>query len=225
MTRVFGNRRALAVAIFGRSQHRLLFVFRHQQRDDLLAVFQIHAAHATRGAAHRTHVVFVEAHRLAGVGKQHDVMLAVGQRSTDQEVALIQVDRDDAGLAWIAEIGQWRLLDGAEAGRHEDVAVVGEAAVFARDRQHDGDFFVVLQREHVDDRLAARIARALRHFPHLKPIQAAAIAEAQDVIVRIGNEQLIDPVVLLGRHGLLATPAALLRAVLGDRLRLHVAGV
>src|SRR5206468_2328572 len=37
--------------------------------------------------------------------------------------------------------------------------------------------------------------------------------------------RLVDPVVFLGRHRLLAAAAAFLRAVLGHRLRLHVTGV
>ena len=47
-------------------------------------------------AAHRAHVVLGEAHRLAVVGEQHDVVLAVGERDADQVVALVEVDGDDA---------------------------------------------------------------------------------------------------------------------------------
>jgi hypothetical protein len=92
-------------------------------------------------------------------------------------------------------------------------------------RQHDGDLLAIGQREQVDDRLAARIARALRHLPDLEPVDPAAIGEAQDVVVRVGDEQLVDPVLVLGGGGLLAAPAALLRTVLGHRLALDVAGV
>ena len=45
------------------------------------------------------------------------------------------------------------------------------------------------------------------------------------VVVRVGDEQLVDEIVLLHRRRLLAAAAAPLRAVLGERLRLHVAGV
>ena len=37
--------------------------------------------------------------------------------------------------------------------------------------------------------------------------------------MRVGDEQLVDPVVFLGRRRLLAAAAALLRAVFGERLR------
>jgi hypothetical protein len=105
--------------------------------------------------------------------------------------------------------------------RHEDEVVSSNS----RDRQHDVIFSPRLQREHVDDRLAARGARALRHLPDLEPVQPAAVGEAQDRVVRVGDEQLVDPVVLLGRRRLLAAAAALLRAVVGQRLALDVAGV
>ena len=54
------------------------------------------------------HVVLVEAHRLAAVGEQHHVVLAVGERGADQVVALVEVDRDDAGLARVAELVERR---------------------------------------------------------------------------------------------------------------------
>ena len=66
---------------------------------------------------------------------------------------------------------------------------------------------------------------ALRHVVDLEPVDAAAVGEAQDVVVRVGDEHPVDEVVFLRRRRLLAAAAALLRAVLVDRLRLHVAAV
>ena len=43
--------------------------------------------------------------------------------------------------------------------------------------------------------------------------------------MRVGDEELVDPVVFLRLRRLLAAAAALLRAVLGQRLALDVAGV
>jgi len=59
----------------------------------------------------------------------------------------------------------------------------------------------------------------------LQPIDAARLEKHQDVVVRIGDEELLDEIILLRRRRLLAAPAALLRAVVGDRLALHVAAV
>ncbi len=225
MAGVLGDRRALAVAVLGRGQHRLRLVLGHQHRDHVLARLEHHAAHAARVAAHRPHVVLVEAHRLAAVGEQHHVVVAVGQCRADQVVAGVEVDGDDAGLARVGKLVERGLLDRAERSRHEHIVVGREAAELAGQRQHDGDLLARLQREHVDDGLAAAGARALRHFPDLDPVDAAAVAEAQDPVVRVGDEELVDPVVLLGLRGLLAAPAALLCAVLGQRLALDVAGM
>src|SRR3989449_4333894 len=82
-----------------------------------------------------------------------------------------------------------------------------------------------LQREHVDDRLAAAGAAAGGHFVHLEPVQPAAVREAQQVIVRMRDEQALDEVVLLHRGGHLAAAAAALGAVVGKRLRLDIAAV
>jgi hypothetical protein len=69
-----------------------------------------------------------------------------------------------------------------------------------------------------------RLNAYLRRFVNLEPVAAAAVREAQDVVVGIGDEQAIDEIVVLDRRRLLAAPAAPLRAVVGQRLRLDVAG-
>ena len=141
-------------------KHALLLVFGHQHGDHALRVVQHHAAHAARIAAHRAHVVFVKAHGLAAVGEQHHVVLAVGQRGANQEVAFVQVDGDDAGLARVVEFVQRRLLDRAHAGGHEDVLVRREAAFSPVSGSTTVIFSPSCKREHVDDGAAARAARA-----------------------------------------------------------------
>ena len=81
------------------------------------------------------------------------------------------------------------------------------------------------QRHQVDDGLAARAARTLRHFVHFQPVDASAIGEAQNVIVRVRDKQLVDKIFFFGRRRLLAAAAAFLRAVVRHRLRFHVAAV
>ena len=225
MARVLGDRGALAVAVLRRGEHALCFVFGHQHRDHMLARVQSHAAYAARIASHRAHIVFIEAHRLAAVGKQHHVVFAVGQCGTHQHVTFVQINGDDAGLARVAEVVERGLLHRSQRGRHEDIVVGRETAELARQGQHHVDLLFRLQREHVDDGLAARVARALRHFPDLEPIDPALVGEAQDPVVRVGNEELVYPVVFLGLCRLFAAAAPALRAVFADRLALDVAGV
>ena len=216
-----GEHGALAEAVFGRHQHRLLIAFGDQQGNHRLPRLQAHAAHATGAATHRPDIFLVEPDRLAGIRNQHDVAAAVGQLDADQVIALVQRHGDDAGLARVGEIGERRLLDRAHDGRHEDVLVVGEFL----DRQHGIDPFAFFQREEIDDRLAAADPAALRRFVNLEPVAAAAVGEAQDVIVRVGDEQLVDEILVLDRRRLLAAPAAPLGAVIGQRLGLDVAAV
>ena len=151
---------------------------------------------------------------------------AVGQRGADQVVAVVEVDRDDAGLARVAEVVQRRLLDGAQRRRHEDEMirreralnspVIGSTTVIFSSFSSGNMLTMGLPRE---------LRRALRHFPDLQPVHAAGVGEAQDPVVRVRDEQLVDPVVFLRLRGLLAAAAAALRAVLGQRLALEVAGV
>ena len=76
LSAVFGHAGALPVAVFGRRQHELRFVVDDGKRHDALAFLQTHAAHASGGAAHRAHVAFREAHRLARIREEHDVVRA-----------------------------------------------------------------------------------------------------------------------------------------------------
>jgi uncharacterized protein len=69
----------------------------------LLLLGQTHAADAARRAPHRPHVLFVEPHRLAGIGDEDHVLRAVGDLDADQDVILVERDGDDAGLARIGK--------------------------------------------------------------------------------------------------------------------------
>ena len=225
MAGVFGDASALAIAVFGGGQHALLFVFRDQHGDHALAFVEHHAAHATGVAAHGAHIVFVKTHGFAAVREQHHVVLSVRQCRADQEIPFVQINRNNAGLAGVAELVQCGLFDSAHAGGHENILVGREAAFFASQRQHDGDLLAFLQGKHVHNRAAARAARALRHFPHFEPVQTATVGEAQNVVVGIGYKQLVNPVVFFGGSGLLAAPPALLCAVFTQRLAFDIAAV
>ncbi len=221
MARVLDDWGAFAVTVFGRGQHLLFFVFSNQHRDDALVFFEHHAAHAAGVTAHAAHVVFVETNRFAAVRKQHHVVLAIGERRANQVVTVVEVDCDDAGFLRTAEVFKRRLLHGAHAGTHKDELVRVE--VFGR---HDRrNLLAILQREQIDDRLAARIAAAFRHLVNLEPINATSIREAEDVIVRVGDEEFFNEIFFFGRRGLLAATAALLRAILFNGLRFEVAAM
>ena len=148
-------------------------------------------------------------------------MLAIGQLCANQEVTFVKIDGNDARLAWIREIRQRRLFDRAARGRHEDRLIIAKCF----DRQHNRDFLTVDQWEHIDDWLAARGTRPLRHFPNFQPIDTATIRETQKVIMRVRDKQLINPVIFLGGRRLLTASTATLRTVLRQGLALNVATV
>ena len=55
------------------------------------------------------------------------------------------------------------------------------------------------ERQQVHDRLAARAAPGLRQLVDLQPVQLAAAREAQQRVVRVGDEQLVDEILVLDR--------------------------
>ena len=69
------------------------------------------------------------------------------------------------------------------------------------------------QRQQVHHRLAARCAPGLRQLEHAQPVDLAAIREAQQRVVGVRDEQLLDEVLVLGRRGALAAATATLRLV------------
>ena len=188
------HRGALAIAVFGHAEHGA--GLRHHQGDDPLALVQHDAAHAVGTAAHGADMVLAEAHRLAGGGEEHQVLLAVGDGHADQDLVLVQVDGDDAARQRPGELGQRGLLDRAGAGGHEDEM----ALLIGAHRQHGVDALALLQRQQIDHGPAARAAPGLRQLIDLEPVDPAAAGEAQDRVVGVGDEDPVDEVLFLGRR-------------------------
>ena len=142
-----------------------------------------------------------------------DIVRAVRQRCTDQEVTFIQVDGDDAGFARIGKFIKRRFFHRAHSSGHEDIAVVREGPCIACQWQHHRDFFSLLQRKHVHNGATSRPTGAFGHFPNLEPVESPAIGKAQYVVVGVGNEELVNPIVLFGGRGQFSSAAAFLGAV------------
>ena len=122
-----------------------------------------------------------------------------------------QLDRDDAARRAAARnAASGVFLTVPLRGRHEHELVF----LVLPDRQHGVDALAFLQRQQVHDRLAARAAAGLRQLVDLQPVDLAAAGEAQQRVVRVGDEQLVDEVLVLDRGRRLAAPAAALRLVL-----------
>ena len=78
------------------------------------------------------------------------------------------------------------------------------------DRAHR---LVLAERQQVDDRAALRLARAERQLVHLQAVDLADVREEEDVVVRRGDEEMLDVVLVLQLHPHDADAAALLLAV------------
>ena len=156
------------------------------------------AAHAGGLAPHRPDFALGEADRLAVGRRQQDFALTVGQRHAHQAVGLVERHRDDAVGARTRERRQRRFLDRALRRRHEDEAAVVEFA----HGLHRRDALTLAELQQVDDRLAARAAARQRQLLDLEPVALAAVREAQQRIVAVRDEQLVDEVLVLdgGRH-------------------------
>ncbi len=103
-----------------RGRQHLAAVLGYDQGNHLLAVGQLHAAHAPGDTAHYPHAGFLEAHHLAVAGHQHHVLVALGDGHVDQVLAFQQAHRDQAAAARPREARQLGALDHAAGGGHED---------------------------------------------------------------------------------------------------------
>ena len=170
---------------------------------------QLHAAHTARDTPHGAHIIFVKTYRFATIGKQHYVMLAVSQRHADQIIAFIQVNGDDPGLAWVGEIRQRSFLHRTLGGGEEYILIVREHFY----RQNRVDLLATFQRQQINNWPAAGGTGTLGHVVHLDPVHSAPAGEAQNVIVRVGDKQVIYKIVLFRGSRLLATATTLLRHI------------
>src|SRR5439155_347740 len=211
---------ALAHPLFGDDEQRRLAPH-HDHVDHVVLLVELDPLHAGRRAAHVPHVLLVEPDAHPVAGGEHDVVPAVGDLHVDQLVALLDVDGADPDRARIAELRQDGLLDDALRGGEQQELILGEFPY----RHEGGQAFVRFHADARDDRLAARRACRLRDLMNLEPVALPLLREEHDVIVRRGDEQVLEPVVFFGVGGDDALAAASLPAVRGDREPLDVAGV
>src|SRR5581483_6844584 len=209
-----------AVAVLG-DDEQVCVVGGDRDGDHLVVAAELHALHAGRVPPHCAHVGFGEADRLPELGHDQHVVLAARVTDADELVALAHLDRDDPVGAQVRVVGlQLGLLDHAVLRGEQQVLRLLEVARLD-DRAHR---FALAERQQVDDRAALRLARAERQLVHLEPVDLPDAREEQDVVVRRGDEQMLDVVLVLQVHPHHADAAAPLLAIRGDREALDVAG-
>src|SRR5260221_5010187 len=169
LARIVADARPLAIAIL-RHDEQVGIVLRDVDRDHLVVAAHAHALDAGRIAAHRAHLLLVEADRLAELRDHEDVVVTRGVAHADELVALAHLDRDDpVRLQRRVVRGELRLLHDAVLRAEDEVLRFAEVARL-HDRTHG---FVLPERQRVDDRAALRLAGAhpqLRHLLTTDPV-------------------------------------------------------
>ena len=218
--REVGEGAPLAKAVRRRDEKRLRVV--HDiETHDAVALAQADAANARCRAPHPPHIRRREAHRPSVLGEHQHVVGGLHEPHGDEFVALLDVDRPDARLVDVLVVAQERLLDRAQARREEDVDVALERA----DRQELQDLLALLQIEEVDERPPETRARRLRDL--IRPLheEPPRVREEHELVVRLGDEDEADEILLLDLAALHAVAAAPLLLILGERHALDVAAV
>ena len=147
--------------------------------------------------------------------------MARSEQHAQQVIVLIQGNGVDPALARIGERLQVGFFNDAFGGGHDQVTVFGKFG----HRHHGGHALLLFQLEQVDDRLALGGASALGQFIHFQPMHPPLVGEVQDVVVRGGDEQVLDEIFFLGAHRGYALAAPALPAVHRHGDALDVAGM
>src|SRR3989344_4505136 len=96
---------------------------------------------------------------------------------------------------------------------------------FQVDLEHGGNALAVVQRQQVDQRTTTGGARGFRNFVGLQPVHLALAGEQQQRGVAVGDQQVLDVVLILHAGGRLALTTATLRLVGMQRLALGITTV
>ncbi len=152
---------------------------------------------------------------------KEDVVVALGQISPDQFIALIQRQGADAARHRIVEFRQLALLDHAFARDHYD-----ELARLKRPhRQEPFDGFPRLQVDEIGDVLSLADRGRVRNLVNLQPVNLPSIGEDQQVAVRRIHQEVFDEILVSRSHADAALAAARLAAIGIHRRALQISAV
>ena len=220
MLGVLGDLGSFAVAALG-DDEEVTVVGRDLHAEHAIASCDVDAdtVDARRVTTHGPRLGLVEADGLAGAAHHHDLHARCHAAHGDELVGIAQVDGDEAVEAHVLVRVEGRLLDHAMRGREQQVLVGREVT-----RVDDGrDLLVVLDGKQVDDGRALGLTAAERNLVHLLAIDLTLVGEEEHVVMRRGDEELLDEVVFLELDATHTLAAALLLAVGGNGQALDVA--
>src|SRR5579863_185269 len=192
-------------------------VFHDVHRDDRVAFVDRHRLDAPGRPAHRADVLLVKMHRHPARRGQDDVAGAVGKVDRQELVARIEIDCQEPVAPDVGELFELRLLDDAVPSDHDEVLLALELV----DRKCRGHLFAGREGQQIDQRRAASLPRRIGDLVPSQAIDAAFIGEEEDVVVRLGDEEVAYHVLALEvRDAGYAAAAAALRSerIQGDAL-------
>ena len=157
-------------------------------------------------------------------GQQHVVLLGADLHADDR-LALVELHGDDAGAAARRRNPTACCAAPCRAVVANITSSLSQVALVLGQRHDGGDALALLERQDVDQRLAARLRRRQRQPPDLLLVDLAARGEEQHRRMRDGHEQPGDEILLARLHAGAALAAAALRPIGRERHALDVAGV
>ena len=209
----------------GTLAHTGVDMVEHHQRDHPVIAQQTNAAHPGGVAPGEDAQRFRLGHEpdaLACPRRQEDVIALAAGRDPDQLVALIELHRDEAHGADVAEIRQLVAPHPSlHRGEHE-VKVFPERFVL-RQRQHGGDALALMQLQKLTQRAALAVRTAFRQLPDLAAEGHAAAGEEQHPLVGVSDEAAHHHIALTRRGGAAAAATAILCPEGVERRALHIA--
>ena len=144
--------------------------------------------------------------------------------TADDAVAGIELHGDLAVLAHLDEVGELVAAHVAAIGGEHHVELLPRRLVLGQ-RQDGGDGLVLVERQQIDERLAAGLRRRDRQAPDRHLVDHAARGEEQHRRMGVGDEDAGDEILFARRHAGAALAAAALGAIGGERHALDVAPV
>ena len=146
----------------------------------VIGAVQTDRHHASGGAPHRAHIIFVEAQRTPAPRDDDEVLAAIGKPRPVKRVAFIQTHGIQPNGTDVGEDVKFHALDTPLTGQQRDVIRHLEV----RHDEHRCYGFIGLQVEHVGDVHAARCAAAFGQFVDAAGVDASFIGEELDVVER-----------------------------------------
>ena len=215
-----GEERSLTHTALGDGEH-LLFLVNNAYADDVIIVRKGNSAHAACGTSHTSYVVLVESYCKTVASSNNKALTSGCMTNKDKIIILIEADSDLSCTSLILELGEERSLDNALLGHHSEVLALGELL----DGNYRGNLLAFLKLDDVNKVCTLGSSACLGDSVGLLCINSALAGEEHQVRVRVGDDNVLDVVVLLGSHTDDTLTASVLCRVDVCLLALDVAGM